>query len=125
MTHPADALFEGIPAVIPPEEMCRIPLTVIGGFKDHFVAAESSVDWYKYVVDGPANIEDIEAIYKPDLVGISSSNSPTEIHSPAKFRLFLNKDGGHFDIFDTKNGGSEWNFGIISQTCLSVSTASM
>jgi hypothetical protein len=121
MTHPTDVPFEGVADPIPPEELTRVPITVMGGYKDHFVIPETCIDWHHYVTDGPESAAEVEQIFKPNTVAPSATNlTGADAATLPKFRLFMDKEGGHFAIFDKEFGGADWTFGIVSQTCLGI-----
>ena len=102
---------------VPESHQCATPLTVFGGHCDHFVSPAASHDWFRFVKNGPADDSAVQEILKPS-IGESITDTPANIPN---FRLFMDKEGGHFTVFDKKCGGAQWAFEIICHTANAVS----
>ena len=110
-------IYERIPDQLSSEHSVHCSLTVLGGCADFFVSAESCLDWYQFVIGGPNSHLGVDTIYKPEQTdGNTTEYFPRGATLP-QFRLFIDKDGGHFGIFDKTNGGGEWTYQILKNTC--------
>lgn len=111
---PEGLLFEDMPQEVTPEQRTRTPITVFGGYKDHFVCADACFDWFQFVLNGPVCLEAVIPIFRPETAVTAAENIVSAL--PA-FRLFMDKEGTHFSVFDKESGSGAWAFGIITDTC--------
>lgn len=107
-----EELYGFLHGTVPAEHQCSTPMTVLGGHSDHFVTAAASLDWYRFIRGGPSDAAAVEEILKP-AIGESTTDIPVNIPN---FRLFMDKAGGHFTVFDKESGGAQWAFEIIRNT---------